>query len=74
MEPRTICDRCGRMIAGRIPKRGDGSSLIPYPHKCERPDAGNLCPHSRRWGWCRSCKQERRKQERRDTAHTKQEG
>lgn len=26
------CSNCGRIIAGKIPKGGDGSVLIPYRH------------------------------------------
>lgn len=29
-----VCKRCGKLVMGRIPSGGDGSALVPYPHKC----------------------------------------
>lgn len=32
-EPVYRCAECGRKVKVRSPKRGDGSMLVPYPHK-----------------------------------------
>lgn len=29
---RLVCAHCGRVIASRVPRGGDGSLLIPYLH------------------------------------------
>jgi hypothetical protein len=46
MEVRTpqkvICNVCGAIFAGRIPKGGDGSMLVPYFHKKD----GKICDGS----------------------------
>jgi len=33
MSKRVRCSVCGFVFKGRIPKGGDGSELVPYPHK-----------------------------------------
>lgn len=41
MTEKVECAICGRVIAGRIPKDGDGSMLIPHRHI--DPKWGNSC-------------------------------
>ena len=40
---RVRCAKCGRIVAARQPKLGDGSVLLPYRHKALDGGRGSTC-------------------------------
>ncbi len=40
---RMRCAVCGRIVAARQPKLGDGSALLPYRHKALDGGRGSVC-------------------------------
>jgi hypothetical protein len=51
---KVACAVCNRVVAGRIPARGDGSALYPARHKATERLKGSMAP--RRYqaptSWC----------------------
>lgn len=41
---RVVCEVCGKTVAARVPRGGDGSALQPVPHKGPGTEPDHVCP------------------------------